>query len=120
MFRPLFEFGILVGLPTIFVGVASSLVWSQLSKPWVFVVSCLVILYALYGAMFYFAAPTVISMDLIVPANKLPLGVGGATNEPQGEGDIWFPFLMAYLRPILLFSVAALPALWLAVRLWRK
>lgn len=74
----------------------------------------------MYGAMFYFAAPTVISMDLIVPANKLPSGAGGATSEPQGEGGLWFPFLTAYLRPILLFSVAALPTLWLAVKLCRK
>jgi hypothetical protein len=120
MFRLLFEFGVLAGLPAVFVCVASSLVWLQLSKPWAFVISCLVILYVLYGAVFYFAAPTVISMDLVVPANKLPSGVGGVTSEVQGEGNIQFPFLTAYLRPILLFSVAAIPTLWLAVKLWRK
>ncbi|PLK46923.1 hypothetical protein [Uliginosibacterium sp. TH139] len=120
MFKLLLEFGVLAGLPAVFVGVASSLVWSQLSKPWVFIASFLVMLYVLYGAMFYFAAPTIISMDLVVPATKLPSGVGGVTNEAQGEGDIWFPFISAYLRPILWFSVAALPTLWLAVKFWRK
>lgn len=120
MFSQLFEFGILAALPSIFVGVASWLMWPQLSKPWVFVVSCFVILYMLYGAAFYFAAPTVISMDLIVPANQLQSGAGSTTGELKGESAVWFPFLNAYLRPILLFSVAALPTLWLAVKLCRK
>lgn len=119
MFKPLFEFGVLAGLPVVFVGVVSLLVWPQLSKPWIFFVSCLFMLYVLYGVMFYFAAPTVISMDLIGPANEL-ISRGGVMNEAQGEGDIGFPFLTAYFRPILLFSVAALPTLWLAVKLWRK
>ena len=119
MFSQLFEFAILLGLPTIFVGVASSLVWSELPKPWVFVVSCLVVLYVSYGTMFYFAAPTVVSMDLVTPINKLQPGASGTTGELQVRA-VWFPFLAAYLRPILLFSMSAVPILWLAVKLWRK
>lgn len=119
MFKLLFGFSVLAGLPVVFVGVVSLLVWPQLSKPWVFVVSCLVMFYLLYGVMFYFAAPTVISMDLIDPANELT-SEGGVTNEAKGGGDIGFPFLTAYLRPIFMFSVTALPTLLLSVKLWRK
>jgi hypothetical protein len=121
MFSQLFEFGILLGLPTIFVGVASSVAWSQLSKPWVFIVACLIMLYVLYSAMFYFAAPTVVSMDLIVPTSKMHSGAGNATGTLQEQKDtIWFPFLRAYVQPILLFSLSAIPLLWLAVKLFRK
>jgi hypothetical protein len=119
MFSQLLEFGILLGLPIFVVGVISSLMWPQLSKPWVFVVLCLVILYVLYGTMFYFSAPATVSMDLIVPATMLQSGAGDTTPHFQ-ESALCFPFLRAYARPIFLFAFTALPILWLTVKLFRK
>jgi hypothetical protein len=119
MFDFLFEFGFLLLLPTIFVGISSLVVWSQLPKPWRYVFSCLLMLYVLYGLILYFTAPTVYSIDAFVPVNDIQPIVTGATEKFQ-EKTVWFPYLAAYLRPILLFSISAVPILWFTVKLWRK
>lgn len=116
----LLELGIFLGMPALFVGIAGSVAWSQLTRPWLFVVLCLLVLYVLYLAMFYFAAPvTVVSMDLFVQANDLQARAD-RTFTTDLESNVWFPLLRAYRQPILLFSVAALPTLWFAVKICRK
>ncbi|HCF4815080.1 hypothetical protein I5R65_08060 [Herbaspirillum sp. AP02] len=72
MLESLVELGIFLGMPAILVGISASVAWSQLTRPWLFLVVCLLVLYALYLAMFYFAAPaSVISMDSIVRTDNL-------------------------------------------------
>lgn len=116
----LLDLGIFLGTPALFVGIAGLVARPQLPRPWLFVVLCLLVLYALYLAMFYFAAPvSVVSMDLIIPANDLQARVDSTSTADQ-ESNVWFLLLRAYRQPILLFSVAALPTLWLAVKICRK
>lgn len=120
MFKQLLDLCIFLGMPALFVSIAGAVAWSQLTKPRLFIVLCLLVLYVLYVAMFYFAAPvTFVSMDLFVPANDLQ-AKAGSTFTTGPESNVWFPFLRAYRQPILLFSVAALPTLWLAVKICRK
>lgn len=116
----LIDLGIFLGMPALFVGIAGLVAWPKLPRPWLFIVLCLLVLYALYLAMFYFAAPvSVVSMDSFVPANDLQTRAGGTSTADQ-ESNVWFLFLRAYRQPILLFSVVALPTLWLAVKICRK
>ncbi len=116
----LLDLGIFLGMPALFVGIAGLVAWPQLPRPWLFVVLCLLVLYVLYLVMFYFAAPvSVVSMDLIVPANDLQARADSTSTADQ-ESNVWFLLLRAYRQPILLFSVAALPILWLAVKICRK
>lgn len=120
MFKQLIDLCIFLGMPALFVCIAASVAWSQLTRPWLFFVLCLLVLYVLYVAMFYFAAPvTIVSMDLFVPANNLQAKASSTVAIGQ-ESDVWFPFLRAYRQPILLFSVAALPTLWLGIKICRK
>jgi hypothetical protein len=120
MFKQLLDACIFLGIPALFVGITSSVAWSQLAKPWLFIVLCLLVLYVLYIAIFYFSPPiTLVSVDLFVPANDLQAKAGSGFTTGQ-ENNVWFPFLRAYRQPILLFSVAALPTLWLAVKICRK
>jgi len=116
----LLEFGIFLGMPVLSIGIAGSLAWSQLARPWLFVVICALVLYVLYLVMFYFFAPvSVVSMDLIVPANDLQARADIPVTTAQ-ENNVWFPLLRAYSQPMLLFLVAALPTLWLAIKICRK
>jgi hypothetical protein len=106
---------ILIGLPAIFASFASRLARLQVSRPLVLFAFSAAALYALYGAAFYLAAPTVISMDLFVPEDTVQFSDG--STEPLGNSML--PLVKAYLRPIALFSAAAVPTLWLAIRMAR-
>ena len=105
---------LLLALPVIYAGVAASITWSHVEKPWLFFACTVVALYLIYGLAFYFAAPTVISMDLVVKTNHtLPPAPADISSEE------FFP-LKIYLRPIVIFSIAALPALWLIAKYFRR
>lgn len=107
---------ILIGLPAMFASLTSWLARHQVSRPLVFFAFSATALYVLYGAAFYLAAPTVISMDVVAPADNPQFSDG----QTKALSESMLPLVTAYLRPIALFSAAALPTLWLAIRISRK
>lgn len=116
MILELFDTLIFIGLPAIFALAASRIVRQQTSKARLFFISSTIALYVLYGAVFYLAAPTVVSMDLIISPGKSTSSDGHF----RTGGESLLPLVTAYLRPIALFSAAALPMLWFSVRYIRK
>ena len=117
MLNQLLQLLLFVGLPVICVGIVSLFMWANLPKPWLFVVASVVVLYLLYFVAFYFAAPAnVVTADIFVPINQLRPGTQGSTN----AGPSAYSLVRIYLRPIVLFLVAALPTLWLVAKVFHR
>ena len=117
MLNQLLQLLLFVGFPVICVGVVSPFMWANLSKPWLFVVASVVVLYLLYFVAFYFAAPAnVVTVDILVPDNQLQSGTQSNTN----AGPSAYSLIRIYLRPIILFLVAAFPTLWLVSKVFRR
>ena len=107
---------ILIGLPAMLASIASWLARHKVSRPLALFVFSLIALYALYGAAFYFAAPAIISMDLVAPADTQQLSHGHTRALCEGM----LPLVTACLLPVALFCAAALSTLWLVIRISRK
>lgn len=118
MITEILDLILLLGLPAIYAGIASPFAWRHLAKPWLFVVFGVAVLYILYFATFYFAAPSsVVSVDVIVPTNQSQSGSSGHTSL---SGPTEFPLISMYLKPIIIFMIAAIPTLWLVAKCLRR
>jgi hypothetical protein len=109
---------LLVGLPAVYVGGFATLAWSSFNKPWLFVLSSIIFLYLLYFAAFYFFAPSTEGYN-VVPADQLQPGAPGHVESTYTGRDV-MSFIGEYVKPILVFTVAAAPTLWLLARLFRR
>lgn len=99
---------LLVALPGLYALGVSWVFWSVVAKPWVFASSSAVSLYVLYFVVLYFGAPRGAGFFLEAPS--------------QGESShqIALVFLGPYIKPMLLFSVLAVPLLWLLFKAFRS
>jgi hypothetical protein len=100
----------LIALPAIYAGGVAAFVWSGLGKPWLFFVFSVLSLYLLYMLVLYVTEPRG-SYFLETPKQ------GGATEQAS---QMMLVFLGPYIRSMLIFSVLALPLLWLLVKLFRS
>jgi hypothetical protein len=109
----LIQIAFIAALPVLFVGGAAALSWQQLSKPWLFIMLALVVLYVTYFAIFYFWPSQVIGYTLITGQTT-----DGAKNYDVAShnGQVDPLFIGQYLWQLLLFSILAIPALWLLVK----
>ncbi len=104
------EAALVVGLPGIYACGVSWALWSGVAKPWLFASACVVSLYILYILVLYFGAPRSGGYFLEVPKQNL-------SGEPLNQFAL--VFLSAYIKPMLLFSVLAVPLLWLLIKVFR-
>lgn len=99
----------LLGLPALVALTSAYLCWGALSRPGLYLLVSLIGLYALYVVAFYLVAPK--SVGYMISAVQ------------PGDPSAREPLLMLlepYARPMLVFAVAALPALLVLLRLFRK
>lgn len=101
------EVAILVALPGFFALIVSWACWSEVVNPWFFASSTAVSLYVLYLVVLYFGAPR-----------------GGffleAPSQDKPSHQVALVFLGPYIKPMLLFSVLAVPLLWLLIKAFRS
>ena len=99
---------LLVALPGLYALGVSWAFWSVVAKPWLFALSSAVSLYVLYFAVLYFGAPRGGGFFLEAPS------------QDESSHQIALVFLGPYIKPMLLFSVLAVPLLWLLVKAFRS
>jgi hypothetical protein len=85
------------------------LTWNALAGPWKFLLASTATLYALYAASFYLFAPASVGFAIHAvepgqPAEPTPL----------------FVYLEPYYKPLLIFALAALPALLLLLKAFKR
>lgn len=102
------EATVLVALPGLYALGVSWACWSGVAKPWLFASSSAVSLYVLYFVVLYFGAPRGGGFFLEAPRQ----------DEPSHQ--VALVFLGPYVKPMLLFSVLAVPLLWLLVKVFRS
>lgn len=114
MFGLLVQFVLIAALPAIFVGGAAAFSWQQLSRPWLFVVSALVVLYVAYVAIFYLLPSQAVGYTVLETGQTTDgaKSYGVATH----TGELNPSFVGQYVWQILLFIVLAVPSLWFLVR----
>ena len=101
------EAAVLAALPGLYALGVSWACWSELVKPWLFASSSAASLYVLYFIVLYFCAPR---------------GGGFFLEAPRQDetSQVALVLLGPYIKPMLLFSVLAVPLLWLLVKLFRS
>ena len=102
------ETTLLVALPAVYALGVSLACWSGVAKPWLFASSSAVSLYVLNFVVLYFGDPRGGGFFLEAPGN----------DEPSHQ--VALVFLGPYIKPMLLFSVLAVPVLWLLVKVFRS
>jgi len=110
----LFQFALIAALPAIFVGGAAAFFWREIGRPWLFVILALVVLYAVYVAIFYLLPSQAMGYTVI----ETGLTVGGAKNYDVAthEGELNPSFMGQYVWQLLLFTVLAIPVLWFLLK----
>lgn len=102
------EAAILVALPGFYALGVSWACWSGVAKPWLFASSSAISLYVLYFLVLYFGAPRGGGSFLEAPRQ----------DEPSHQ--VALVFIGPYIKPMLLFSVLAVPLLWLLIKVFRS
>lgn len=116
MFGFLVQAIVIVALPAMFVGGAAVFSWQQLSRPWLFVVLGLVVLYAAYVAIFYLLPSEAVGYTV--------METGQATDSAKSysvathKGELNPSFIGQYIRHLLLLTVLAIPSLWFLIKLF--
>jgi hypothetical protein len=114
MFGFLIQTIFIVAFPAVLVGGAAVMYWQQLGRPWLFVVLCLVVLYATYIAIFYLLPSQVVGYTLMETGQAIDGAKRYSVANHKGEVDP--SFIGPYLWHLAIFTVLAIPALWFAVR----
>lgn len=106
----------IVALPAMFVGCAAILSWPQIGRPWLFVVLSLVVLYAVYVAIFYLLPSQAVGYTVVEAGQA----IDGAKNYSVADhkGEVNPSFIGPYLWHLLAFTVLAIPTLWFSVKLF--
>jgi hypothetical protein len=112
------QIAVLLGLPAIYAGIGAVFAWPQLDRPWLFLISSALLLYVLYAVVFYFTAPSS-GGYLVVPVDQSAPATQGHAVTSQSNRVV-SSFIGEYLRPILSFTVVALPILWLIAKAFRR
>lgn len=102
------EAAILVALPGFYALGVSWACWSGVAKPWLFASSSAISFYVLYFLVLYFGAPRGGGSFLEAPRQ----------DEPSHQ--VALVFIGPYIKPMLLFSVLAVPLLWLLIKVFRS
>lgn len=105
------EVALLFALPGVYALGVSLACWSGAAKPWIFASSCAVSLYVLYFVVLYFGDPRGGGFILEARRHEVP-------GEPSHQFEL--VFLGPYIKPMILFSVLAVPLLWLLVKAFRS
>lgn len=105
------EVALLAALPGLYALGVSFACWSGTAKPWLFASSCAVSLYVLYFVVLYFGDPRGGGFFLEARRHDVP-------GEPSHQLEL--VFLGPYIKPMILFSVLAVPLLWLLVKAFRS
>ncbi len=113
MFSFLFQLIFIVALPAVFVGSTTVLAWARIGKPWLFVLLGLAILYPTYVAIFYLLPSESVGYMLV------ETGRGQVGPKSYGVADLLSDLNPLYIgvciRPLLAFTVLAIPMLRLLV-----
>lgn len=102
------EVALLVTLPALYALGVSLACWSGVAKPWLFASSSAVSLYVLYFVVLYFGTPRGGGFFLEALGNEEP------------SHQVALVLLGLYIKPMLLFSVLAVPLLWLLIKVFRS
>jgi len=116
MFTFLAQTIFIAALPALFVGGAAVLSWQQFGRPWLFVVLSLVVLYAVYVAIFYLLPSQAVGYTVMETGQT----IDGAKNYSVAnhKGELNPSFIGPYMRHLLIFTVLAVPILWISVKLF--
>jgi len=109
---------VLLALPAAYAGGAALLAWSGVNRPWLFVLSCVVVMYLLYAVVILLSAPSGVGY-VVVPAEQLQPGAEGYLQTTH-TGRVVSSLIGEYVRPALIFTVAAIPTLWLIKKVFRR
>ena len=99
---------LLVVLPALYASGVSWAFWSGFSRPWLFALSSVALLYFLYFIVLYFGAPSGGGFVLEVPYHG------------EASHQAFLVFLEPYVKPMLLFSVLSVPLLGILIKVFRK
>jgi len=99
---------LLIALPGLYALGVSWAFWSGVAKPWLFASSSAVSLYVLYFVVLYFGSPRGGGFFIEAPRQN------------ESSHQVALVFLGSYIKPMLLFSVPAVPLLWLLVKVFRN
>jgi hypothetical protein len=99
----------LLTLPVLLASGAALLAWNALSGPWKFFLASTVALYLLYGICMYLLAPA--SVGFAVHAIE--------PGQHNAEEPL-FVYLEPYYRPLLVFAVLAVPAIFALLRAFKR
>lgn len=102
------ELTFLVALPGLYALGVSWACWSEVAKPWFFASSSAASLYVLYFVVFNCCAPRGGGFFLEAPRQEAP------------SHQVALVFIGPYIKPMLLFSVLAVPLLWLLIKVFRS
>jgi hypothetical protein len=102
MVSTVFQLAFIVGLPFVVSGSVAYLAWGDLKRPWLYLVVTTGVLYVVYGLTFVFFAE---SMAVFFSAWR------GDSGQLADSGFTGLVLLKFYAKPLLGFSVMALPIL---------
>ncbi len=100
MISTVLQLTFIVGLPFVVSGSVAYLAWRDLRRPWLYLVVTTGVLYVVYALIFVFFAET---MAVFFSAS------GGDSGQLPDSGFTGLALLKFYSKPLLGFSVMALP-----------
>ena len=99
----------LLTFPLLIAGATAALTWNALAGPWRFLLASVVVLYAIYAAVFYLFSPA--SVGFAVHAVE--------PGQPVQPTPL-FVYLEPYFKPLLIFGLAALPTVSVLLKVFKR
>ena len=112
---------LLATLPALFALGGAALGWQSVARPWLYLLTALVVLYVFYAAVMYFLDPALgRGVGYVVSASPSPQAGDEKYILQNTRGEELEYFLSEYAKRMVVFAVLAVPTLFGLFKLFRR